>query len=198
MLRSHVLFAFAFALVGSACSSPVNKVPDKNAPAIEPAVITLPSATPATPAVADKPTLKLIPQNPEDRRIVLAQGYSLAAATMKGGDVKMLVTLYATDATLSLPDTTVRGAPAIATQLASLARSKSMDDFQRTSRTLTIVDDSTLADSGSYMMVLKRTPKDSVLERGRYTARWRVRKGADWVMIEDHIAPNAGKKQGAK
>lgn len=176
---------------------------DANAPATEPAVISVPKKIPALEAAkADTPSKgpSVIPADPTQRMIGLSQGYSFVAATMVNSDQRMLRQLYAADATLGTPDSTVKGVAAIAQWLVTLAKTKSLTDFQRSSRGTRILDDSTLADSGTYVMVFKRTPKDSVLERGTYAAHWRVRTDATkWVILEDHLKPaKGGSKKSAK
>lgn len=168
------LFLFSVALlVGSACAAPAKDATAK-------------AAGPAVP---------LIPQDQLQRQMNISAGYSLVTAMMVNKDGRSIVGMYAPDAVLVLPDSTIRNAPAIAAQWVQLAQAKSMADFQRTSQGMSVIDDSTLADSGSYLMVLRRTPKDSVLERGRYRALWRARLGSgSWVMLEDHILPAASKK----
>jgi ketosteroid isomerase-like protein len=169
----------AIALAGSACAAPAKDA----------------SSTQA--AVA--PPVKAIPDDPMDRRIAVDQGYSLLAATMQNHDLPMIAGLYAPDASLMLPDSTVRGARAVAARLALLAQSKSMVAFNRTSLGLTVIDDSTIADSGSFVMVSRRSPTDSVMSQGMYHTLWRARPGiGNWVILEDHILPGAGKKKGAR
>ena len=113
----------------------------------------------------------MIPQDQFQRQAAVGGGYSLVTAMMINKDTRSIVSMYAPDAILVLPDSTVRNAPAIATHWVQLAQAKSMADFERTSLGIAIIDDSTLADSGSYLMILKRTARDSVLERGQYQAR---------------------------
>ena len=152
-----------------------------------------------TSAKAATSTLPLIPQDQFQRQAAVGGGYSLVTAMMLNKDIRSIVGMYAPDAILVLPDSTVRNAPAIATHWVQLAQAKSMTGFERSSFRISIIDDSTLADSGSYLMILKRTAKDSVIERGQYQARWRARPGTgSWVMLEDHIIPAAGKKKGAR
>jgi hypothetical protein len=123
------------------------------------------------------------------------QGYSLATATMINHDARVLSKVYAPDAKLTTPDSTLSGVVAVAKHLIALAQSKSLADFQRTSRGMRVIDDSTLADSGTYVMVLKRSAKDSVMERGTYAAQWRARKNfSDWVILEDCLTPTGSKK----
>jgi len=172
------LFLFSVVLLaGSACTAPAK---DTTAKAV---------ATPRP----------LIPQDQMQRQSAVATGYALVTAMMVNKDGRSIVGMYAPDAILVLPDSTVRNAPAIATRWVQLAQAKAMADFQRSSLGMTVIDDSTLADSGLYLMILKRTPTDSVLERGRYQALWRARPNVgEWVILEDHIAPVAGKKKGAR
>lgn len=186
------------ALTIAACGSPAKKDPD--APALDAAVINMPSeaqksADTKAAEMAAVPKSKLIPADSTQRVIAVSQGYALATAMMVNQDGRSLGGLYAGDATLSLPDSTVKGVVAIIRQLTTLARTKSLADFQRTSKGMRLVDDSTLADSGTYVMILKRTPRDSVFERGRYATTWRARGGgpSSWVMTADRITPNAGK-----
>ena len=167
----------ALVLAGSACAGP----------------------TKDTTAKTTAPAPPLIPTDRFQRQATVGGGYSLVTAMMVRADARSIVGMYAPDATLILPDTTVRNAPAIAAHWVTLAKGKSMNDFARSSLATTTLDDSTLADSGSYIMILKRTPKDSVIERGLYTSRWRARPGiGTWVMLEDHIIPAADRKKGAK
>ena len=155
--------------------------------------------TPA-PAAPDAPKSAIIPEDLVQRMAPVSAGYSLATATMLMNDARVLGQLYAPNAVLRVPDSTVTGMPAVVRQLLSLARSKSLADFQRLSLGTRILDDSTLLDSGTYVMVLRRSPKDSVLERGRYAARWRARTDiTKWVILEDYLKPDQpAKTKGAK
>lgn len=187
-------------LIGiTACGSPAKQEttpPDRNAPALEPGVISMPSkATAPAPVVSAAPKPAIIPEDLVQRMTPVTAGYSLATATMINNDARMLGQLYAPNAVLRTPDSTVTGMPAVVRQFISLARSKSLADFQRSSLGTRILDDSTLLDSGTYVMVLKRSPKDSTLERGRYAATWRARTDVTkWMILEDVLNP----KQPAK
>lgn len=180
----------------AACGSPAKQdaaPPDRNAPALEPGVVSMPSrAQTTTPAVPEEPPKSaIIPEDIAQRMVPVTGGYSLAAATMIMNDPRMLGQVYAPNAVLRVPDSTVTGMPAVVRQLLSLAQSKSLADFQRRSIGTRILDDSTLLDSGTYVMVLRRSEKDSVLERGRYAATWRARKDlTQWVILEDVLRPN--------
>lgn len=146
--------------------------------------------TPA-PVASDAPKSAIIPEDPVQRMTAVTAGYSLATATMINNDARMLGRIYAPNAVLRVPDSTVTGMPAVVRQLLSLARSKSLTEFTRRSLGMRILDDSTLMDSGTYIMVLKRSPKDSTLERGQYAATWRARTDvSQWVILEDYLNPN--------
>jgi hypothetical protein len=184
----------------AACGSPATQnstAQDPKAPASEPAVIEVPLNVPK-PVMPEAPKPSIIPVDPMQRAAAVSSGYSLANATMLFGDGKMLSQLYSTDAELKTPETTVLGNSAIVTHLLTLARSKSLANFERTSQGIRIIDDSTLMDSGSYVMLLKRTAQDSVRERGRYVTKWRARTDmTKWVILEDALKP-AVKPKGAK
>lgn len=155
--------------------------------------------TPA-PVAPQTPAPAVIPTDLVQRMRPVSEGYSLATATMLMNDARVLGQIYAPNAVLRIPDSTVTGMPAVVRQLLSLARSKSLADFQRRSLGTRILDDSTLLDSGTYVMVLRRSAKDSVLERGRYAATWRARTDITrWVIVEDILKPDQPMKtKGAK
>lgn len=172
-----------------------------SAPALEPAVI---DTRPPAPAKAGTPEAarqqsNLIPADSTKRLTIVSQGYALATAMMINRDARMLTTLYNPDAQLVLPDTTVQGVVGVVRRWIDLAQSKSLADFQRSSKRMQVLDDSTLSDSGSYVMTLKRSPRDTVLEKGTYVTRWRARLDAGkWVMLEDRIIPAAPAKGKSK
>lgn len=192
-----VLAAF---LVVAACGGPVKQ--DPKAPALEPAVIdTRPAESASTPQhqAPAKPKISIIPASADERMLAVLQGYAMVTATTVRQDGRMLGFMYHTNATLQTPDSTYSGVPAVVTALLAQARAKSLSDFQRQSKVTRIVDDSTLSDSGSYFMVLKRSPKDSTIEKGTYVAEWRARpKVTDWVILADHLFPSTPKKKSAK
>jgi len=185
----------------AACGSARNIDPKAEADA--PAVIdTRPKpAAPGPNATAASPNKGVIPDEPLKRTMTVGQGYALVTATMVNHDAVMLSQLYDPDATLTVPDSTFTPRNAVVRELIGMAQSKSLSEFQRTSLGTRIVDDSTLADSGSYLMVLKRSAKDSVIERGTYAAQWRARKDVtQWVILRDQITPakGAGAKKGRR
>ena len=197
--RLGLVAAMAIAAMAiAACGAPAKQ--DPNAPALDPAVVDMPSE--AQKSVATKaaemaavPKSKLIPADSIQRVIAVSQGYGLVTAMMINQDARMLAGLYMPDATLSLPDSTVKGVVAIVRQLTTFARTKALADFQRTSKGMRILDDSTLADSGTYVMTATRTPREAVIERGRYAATWRARGGGpgSWVMTSDQLTPDGAK-----
>lgn len=196
MTSARLVFVAALAM--AACGSPAKK--DPNAPALDPAVVSMPSEAQKSAAIkaaesAAVPKSLLIPADSIQRVFAVSQGYGLVTAMMINQDVRMLGGLYAGDATLSLPDSTVHGVVAIVRQLTTLARTKALAEFQRTSKGMRILDDSTLADSGTYVMTSKRTPKETVSERGRYATTWRARGNdpGSWVMTADRITPDGTK-----
>jgi hypothetical protein len=195
------LFLLVIAVLSiTACGSPPAKeaaepaVSDPKAPANAPAVIAVPLNVP-TPVVPGTPGSRLIPTDPMQQRVAVSQGYGLIGAMMVFQDGRSLSQLYHADAILKTPDSTIAGNGAIVTHLLTLARNKSLSSFERTSRRITLLDDSTLTDSGSYRMVLRRSAADSVFERGAYATNWRARSDiTKWVILEDHLAPGAAPK----
>jgi len=188
-MRREVLSLVA--LLGiSACGSPAaQKAKDPKAPALEPAVVNVPLNVP-TPVLDTAPRApNIIPEDQAARSNAVLQGYSLATATMVNQDARMLSQLYAPDAVLHVPDSTVTGMPAVVRSWLGFAHNRSLADFQRITHGQRIIDDSTLADSGVYQMIFKRTAKDSVIEQGEYKTKWRARKDiANWIILSDSIS----------
>ena len=196
-----LFFAVALTAGAVACGAPAPQdtaVKDPKAPATEPAVVSVPLNLPrlATDSAAQSSQPSVMPLDSLARSGGLSSLYSLITATMINSDSRMLGRLYAPAAVLHTPDSTVHNGPAVVRHLITMARAKSMADFQRTSRGLRIIDDSTLVDSGSYVMVLRRSPRDSVFERGQYWAT--VRGGAyvgAWLVLEDRFKPGSPPKK---
>jgi hypothetical protein len=173
---------------------------DRKAPAVEPGVISLPSnvRVPVADAPNDRQT-SLIPADSMQRVFAVSTGYGLVTAMMINQDGRMLNQMYLPTSVLRLPDSTITGNTGIVRTLLSLAHSKSLSDFQRTSMGMRTLDDSTLADSGRYVMTLKRPQGAAVQEHGKYATTWRARRDATkWVILEDRIQPTAtpGQKAG--
>jgi hypothetical protein len=188
-----------------ACGSSARKdapAADPKAPATDPAVISVPLNLPRLDTNVPDTTKKsnLIPADERERMRATSVLYALATATMINQDGRMLSQVYTPNVVLHAPDSTVRGAAEVVRYLITYARSKSLAEFQRTSHGMRILDDSTLADSGSYLMVLKRSPKDSVIERGQYASTLRARQDINaWVILEDQFKPGGpAKRKGTK
>ena len=175
---------------------------DPKAPATDPAVVSVPLNLPRLNTNVPDTTKKsnLIPADERERIRATSMIYSLATATMINQDSRMLSQVYTPGVVLHAPDSTVRGSADVVRYLITYARSKSLAEFDRTSHGVRILDDSTLADSGSYLMVLKRSPKDSVIERGQYASTVRARQDINaWVILEDQFKPaGSAKRKGAK
>lgn len=189
-------------IVVAACGAPSKQdaIPqDRNAPALEPAVVSVPLnvPVPSVDAPNDRRT-SLIPADSMQRVFVVHGGYSLVTAMMINQDGRTLNQMYAPTSVLHLPDSTISGNTDIVRRLLFLAQSKSLSDFQRTSLGMRTLDDSTIADSGRYVMTLKRPQGTAVQERGTYATTWRARRDATkWVILEDRIQPTAAPKQKA-
>jgi hypothetical protein len=194
---SHARFLLIAALAATACKG--KPVKDPNAPADAPAVI----ATPPVVIPADTmgqgakaAAAALIPPDKPARERAVMPLYSMAAATMVHHDARMLSQVYAGEATLTLPESTVTNLVPVVRAWIGFAKASGLSDFQRISDGMKVIDDSTLADSGRYMMVMKRSPRDSVFERGRYASTIRARtRIEDWVILSDHIIPANSKKK---
>ena len=186
------VFLTALVMLGiAACGAPAPQVEkDTKAPAVEPAVVSVPLNVPTPPEVTTEPKPSIIPQDQSKRDVIVLDGYSLIGATMVNQDSRMMARLYDAGAMLKLPDSTVSRANAIVRYLTQLAATKKLAEFQRISHGQRIVDDSTLVDSGVYRMTLKRTTRDSTIENGRFHATWRARTDASrWVILEDVLTP---------
>jgi hypothetical protein len=180
----------------AACSAPSKQdaavAADPKAPATEPAVISVPLNVP-TPVVAttQPSSSSLIPSNLQQRQVIVGTGYGLIEAMMVNSDQHMLSGMYTPTATLRAPDTTITGNTDIARKWVTLAKAKSLIGLQRTSQGMRVLDDSTLADTGTYVMLLQRVPTKTVEERGRYATTWRARKDQEkWAILEDRLLPD--------
>jgi len=158
------------------------------------------AANPDTPAVV-KVAPPILPGDTAKRRdttvvsvetakATMSRNYAVLGAAISFGDQKMVAAQYAPTASLSTPDGTFNGKAAIVHELARL---RGLKDFTRMSFVTSIVD-STVSDSGKYVMVVKRAGADSSVERGAYAAIWRIHpEPLEWVMTQDHLYP-MGKK----
>ena len=198
-MRSLFLTVAAAAGIVACSASPKQNAPnasttvDPKSPANAPAVVSVPKNLPVLDTGGPAPVkTTIIPTDSIQRLLAVSGVYSLTSAMMVNLDTRSLVQMYSPSAVLHLPDSTISGGVAVARHLVSMARSKSLASFQRTSRGLRVLDDSTIADSGRYVMILKRSPKDSVIERGRYAATVRARSDINaWVILEDRLMPGS-------
>lgn len=197
---SRTFTILALFTVAAACGGKAK--PDPKSPALEPAVVSIPSDLPERKldTSAAKPKSTVIPEAPAAREAELRSSYSVMAAMIAHQDARMLMGLFAPDARLVMPDSTYSGSMTVARAYLSRIQTKTLAGFQRTSVGTRVLDDSTLADSGTFLMTFRRTAKDSTLERGIYATRWRVRPGVGtWVILEDMLNPaSATKKKAAK
>jgi len=154
-----------------------------------PAIVEL--GMPKPPEVAKEPPRPILDK--AQLSMKLAGNYSLLAAAMVNGDARMVGTLYAPDAELSMPDGAWSGVVNIASNLAALGRQKSLADFRRSSQRHVLAD-STVVDSGTFVITVKRSGADSVYERGTYATRWRIKADGNWLMEQDMLR-RAGKKK---
>jgi hypothetical protein len=182
----------ALSCLGSACSAPKAEprtaAKDPGAPAVvQAAPVIVPADTLGKPRPQSAATLS-------DARRTVASDFAVLGAAITYGDLRMIATVFAPDAEVITPDTTYRGIPAIVNGFSRLAAGRSLREFQRTSLTAKMVD-STVIDSGVYVVKTKRAGADSLLEKGRYATVWRIMPAPrDWLITRDHLYPD-GKKR---
>jgi hypothetical protein len=155
------------------------------------------AADPNTPAVVKAPPVVLASdtaKKPDSAAVSMllaktttARNYAILGFAISRGDLQMVGAQYSPEAKLTTPSGTYAGKNAIAHLYAGLVGLKT---FQRTSR-MTTLKDSTVADSGTYTMVIKRAgAADSSVEHGSYSSLWRVHpEPLEWVMWSDHLYP---------
>ncbi len=178
-------------LVITACSKPDARAnaADPNAPA----VIKAPP-----PILASDTAKKEVPPLIEDGelRTQLSKLYALAGAGLSFVDPKLISAAYAPTAQLTTPNGTFTGTQAILKEYQSFGMDGSVKDFQRQSAKRTIVD-STVVDSGAYLVVRQRAKAAAITEQGAYAAEWRIHAPPmEWVMTKDHLYP--AKKKATK
>jgi len=188
MHRSSYFVLLAAGAMACGNTPKQDATPVADAPAVIAAPLDLPQVKTADAGPKLSPDSP-IPPDSMQRVNDVGVAYALIAATMVRQDGYTLNQLYAPNATLKVPDSTITGGANIVRSLLKLGKSKGLSEFRRTSALLQIADDSTLVDSGSYVMVTKRTEKDSTIEQGTYATRWRVRpRAGSWVVLEDAIS----------
>ena len=160
---------------------------DPNAPAVvkaPPPVLASDTAKPVIPPViAD-----------DEAQQTLLRSYSLLAAALANDDARMAMSLYAPTAEFTTVDGTFKGKPEIAKAYGAFAAGHKLQDFQRSPRAIHVINaDSTVVDSGSYKIVLKRA--GAPVERGTYATVWRIHPPPlNWVMLKDHLMREGAKK----
>jgi hypothetical protein len=126
---------------------------------------------------------------------VLVREYAVLGAATVFGDRRMIETQFAPDAVLVTSDSSYKGSVAIANALAALATSKSLREFNHSSRGFRIAD-SIVVDSGTYTLISKRAGADSLLERGVYVASWRMHAPPlTWVIRKEELRPGAKRRK---
>ena len=187
--RRHGMALPILCLFAAACGKPAAREAAKNDPNT-PAVVAL--GMPKLPEPEKAPPPPIVDET--QLVVTLAQNYSLLAAAMVHGDARMIGTLYAEDAELSMSDDSFSGVANIATNLASFGRQQSLVDLERRTRRHLLVD-STVVDSGAYQITFKRAGANAVSERGVYATRWRIKANGAWVMEQDILKRAALKKK---
>ncbi|HVT39920.1 MAG TPA: nuclear transport factor 2 family protein [Gemmatimonadaceae bacterium] len=162
---------------------------------------------PNTPAVVQAPQVVLVGDTAkkdtapsaaagmDGAKRVLASNFAVLGAAIAFGDRQMIGANFAPDAEVVTPDTTYKGVVAIANALGRLGPAKSLRDFQRRSLVMKIVD-STVVDSGIYVVLTKRPRADSVFERGRYSTTWRIHPPpGEWLITHDRLYRDPARKK---
>lgn len=168
----------------SACGKPDTRAAaaDPNAPAV------IKAPPPIIPSDTIKPVVP--PVVPEDvARLTVTRNYSFVGAGMVNHDFRLLAAFYSPDAEFTTPRGRVRGKSAIVQEYRNLAMDGSVQDFQRLSNVLKLVD-STVVDSGQYIVVRKKSRSETAQETGAYASVWRIHPPPmDWVMFRDRLYP---------
>lgn len=118
----------------------------------------------------------------------LAREYALLGAAMVLDDRRMIAAPYADGAILTIGDSSYTGKTAISFALADFARRNSLKDMTRTTRAIATVD-STVVDSGSYIVRGQRPGGALEQSTGRYIAVWLHHADNQWVLRRDSIMP---------
>ena len=125
---------------------------------------------------------------------VIAGNFAVLGAAIAYGDRRMIGANFAPDAEVITPEATYKGVVAIANAFGRLGPAKSLRDFRRRSLVMKIVD-SSVVDSGVYVVLTKRPGADSVYERGRYATTWRIHPPPmDWLITQDRLYHDATRK----
>ena len=184
-IRTLTLWLLAVLVVVAGACSPSGKADDPNKPAlVKGPPVVLPSDT------LKPDTVGAARANLDAARIELTQNYAVLSAAAIFGDQRMLNSMYAPNAVLLMSDSTFNGAAAAAAEMAALARRISMTEMQRAPLATTLLPDSVVSDSGSYVITSKRGAQNAVVQRGVYSARWRMHApGTPWTLMADRLIP---------
>ena len=182
-----ILSLFVFAI--AACDkkvSPAVTTDDPNRPAVinEPAPVLV-----ADTLKPPQPTL-----DPRKMQIQISPEYALMSLAMTGGDGRMVSSQFEPNATLSLPDTTIKGSVAIARFLVDFSHTRNLNYLERTSNVFSLAD-SIASDSGKYISVSKRPGADSIVDRGSFATTWRLHPDHSWKVVADHLYPQGKPKK---
>ena len=178
-----------FVLAIAACDkkvSPAVTTDDPNRPAVinEPAPVLV-----ADTLKPPQPTL-----DPRKMQIQISPEYALMSLAMTGGDGRMVSSQFEPNATLSLPDTTIKGSVAIARFLVDFSHTRNLNYLERTSNVFSLAD-SIASDSGKYISVSKRPGADSIVDRGSFATTWRLHPDHSWKVVADHLYPQGKPKK---
>ena len=127
-------------------------------------------------------------------QIQISPEYALMSLAMTGGDGRMVSSQFEPNATLSLPDTTIKGSVAIARFLVDFSHTRNLNYLERTSNVFSLAD-SIASDSGKYISVSKRPGADSIVDRGSFATTWRLHPDHSWKVVADHLYPQGKPKK---
>lgn len=178
-----------FVVASAACekqSSPAVATDDPNRPAV--------IQEPAPVLVAD--TLKPLQPKLDSKKIQIqiSPEYAIMSMAMTGGDGRMVASQFEPTATLSLPDTTIKGSISIAKFLIDFSHLRNLNYLERTSNVFSLTD-SIASDSGKYIGVSKRPGADSIVDRGSFATTWRLHPDHSWKVVADHLYPLVSAKK---
>lgn len=184
MIIGNYHIVVAALVVVAACGGVAEKSKDDpNRPAIvEAPPIVLPSDT------AKVDTMPAFRERVAQLTTELAREYAILGTAMVLDDRRMIAAPYADDAILTIGDSSYTGKTAIAFALSALARRNSLKDMTRTTRAIATLD-STVVDSGSYIMSGQRTGGALEQSTGSYIAVWLHHSDNRWVLRRDSITP---------
>ena len=184
----------ALILAVSACTNNSGSTPGAKDDPYKPAVVKVPPIVLAS-DTAKPDTMQQHRMKMDAIRLKLAENYAVMDAAISHHDTRMLSVMYAPDAQLTTSDSLFEGARPIAVGLAQLSVARSVRSFSRQSSGFAVVD-STVTDSGSYVILSQRTGADSLFERGKYVTSWRVHnEPLAWAIHRDHLVPVAKHKR---